>query len=169
MSRRNAYYLFHQNPPPVPYWPLLNYGGEAGGRGGGCRGDSNFQFSINKNISNFVIPPCRMLKEQRKNRLVSKGASIFEVLLRFRFFHSFFICTKTSNIGIYSIRTSLLIYKSNLVSSFYLLSKSNSQNLVRNPVQSANSGIGPFASQGLNLTQSIHKKVKTCNGKSGYI
>ena len=31
-------------------------------------------------------------------------------------------------------------------------------------VQSANSGIGPFASQVLNLTQLIHKKVKTCNG-----
>ena len=33
-------------------------------------------------------------------------------------------------------------------------------------VQSTNSGIGPFASRVLNLTQSIHIKVKTCNGKS---
>ena len=43
---------------------------------------------------------------------------------------------------------------------------SNSYNVVRNPVQSANSGIGPFASWVLNLTQSIHKKVVTPNGKS---
>ena len=33
-------------------------------------------------------------------------------------------------------------------------------------VQAAKSRIGPFASRILNLTQSIDKKVKTCNGKS---
>ena len=36
--------------------------------------------------------------------------------------------------------------------------RSNSENLHRSPVQSANSRIGPFASQVLNLTQSIHQK-----------
>ena len=35
---------------------------------------------------------------------------------------------------------------------------SNSSNLVSHPVQSANSGIGPFASQVLNLNQPIHKE-----------
>ena len=38
------------------------------------------------------------------------------------------------------------------------ISKSKSWNLVRNPVQSVNSGIGPFSSRVLNLNHLIHKK-----------
>ena len=49
---------------------------------------------------------------------------------------------------------------------FFILFYIKLLDLVDFAVQSANSGIGSFASRVLNLTQSIHKKVKTYNGKS---